>query len=59
MSPVVVLVGAPGSGKSTVGGALAEHLGVAFRDTDADVEAAADFREGTDRGRKRPGPSTD
>lgn len=41
MSPVVVLVGAPGSGKSTVGQALAAHLGVGFRDTDADVEAAA------------------
>lgn len=41
MSPVVVLVGAPGSGKSTVGRLLAERLGVAFRDTDADVEATA------------------
>ena len=41
MSPVVVLVGAPGSGKSTVGQALAEYLSVGFRDTDADVEAAA------------------
>jgi shikimate kinase len=38
--PVVVLVGPPGAGKSTVGGALAERLGVGFRDTDADVEAA-------------------
>jgi shikimate kinase len=35
----VILVGAPGSGKSTVGGLLAGHLGVPFRDTDADVEA--------------------
>ncbi|MEU6974054.1 AAA family ATPase, partial [Kitasatospora aureofaciens] len=34
-SPVVVLVGPPGSGKSTVGRALAERLGVGFRDTDA------------------------
>ena len=41
MSPVVVLVGAPGSGKTTVGELLAAHLEVAFRDTDADVEAAA------------------
>ncbi|MEV8633578.1 shikimate kinase [Streptosporangium sp. NPDC051023] len=39
MSPRVVLVGAPGAGKSTVGKLLAERLGVAFRDTDADVEA--------------------
>ena len=40
--PRVVLVGPPGAGKSTVGGLLAERLGVAFRDTDADVEQAAD-----------------
>lgn len=38
--PVVVLVGVPGAGKSTVGRALAERLGVGFRDTDADVEAS-------------------
>ena len=37
--PVVVLVGVPGAGKSTVGVALAERLGVGFRDTDADVES--------------------
>ncbi|MCK9903493.1 shikimate kinase [Parafrankia colletiae] len=37
--PAAVLVGAPGAGKSTVGMALAQRLGVAFRDTDADVEA--------------------
>ncbi|MFG1943000.1 shikimate kinase [Nonomuraea sp. NPDC048826] len=36
-----VLIGPPGSGKSTVGRLLAERLGVAFRDTDADVEAVA------------------
>ena len=36
--PLVVLVGAPGSGKTTVGLALAERLGVTFRDTDADIE---------------------
>jgi shikimate kinase len=37
MSPdgPIVLVGAPGSGKSTVGAALAEQLGVAFLDVDA------------------------
>jgi shikimate kinase len=37
--PAVVLVGVPGSGKTTVGRLLAQRLGVAFRDTDADVEA--------------------
>ncbi|MBW8803609.1 MAG: shikimate kinase [Catenulispora sp. 13_1_20CM_3_70_7] len=41
MSPVVVLVGAPGSGKSTVGRLIADRLGVDFRDSDADIEAAA------------------
>ncbi len=38
-SPAVVIVGPPGSGKSTVGRAVAERLALAFRDTDADVEA--------------------
>lgn len=36
-SPVVVLIGPPGSGKTTVGRKLATRLGVAFRDTDADI----------------------
>jgi shikimate kinase len=34
-----VLVGSARRGKSTVGAAVAGRLGVAFRDTDADVEA--------------------
>jgi shikimate kinase len=37
--PVVVLVGPPGSGKTTVGVALAERLSLPLRDTDQDVEA--------------------
>jgi shikimate kinase len=39
--PVVVLVGPPSSGKTTVGTALAQALGTTFRDTDHDVEAEA------------------
>jgi shikimate kinase len=39
--PLVVLVGPPASGKTTVGTALAQALGAAFRDTDHDVEAEA------------------
>jgi shikimate kinase len=41
MRPKAVIIGPPGSGKTTVGGALADRLGVALRDTDTDVEAAA------------------
>jgi shikimate kinase len=41
MKPKAVLIGPPGSGKTTVGELLAERLGVGFRDTDHDVEAAA------------------
>jgi shikimate kinase len=36
-----VLVGPPGAGKTTVGRLVAAALGVGFRDTDLDVEAAA------------------
>lgn len=41
MSPRLVLVGPPGAGKTAVGTAVADRLGVGFRDTDRDVEAAA------------------
>jgi len=41
MTPLVVLVGPPGSGKTTVGQLVAERRGVGFRDTDTDVEATA------------------
>ena len=37
----IVIVGAPGSGKSTVGALLAERLGVAFTDVDAVIEQRA------------------
>jgi shikimate kinase len=39
MSPVVVLVGPMGVGKSTVGQLLAGRLGVGYRDTDDDIVA--------------------
>lgn len=44
MSPVLVLVGPPGAGKTTVGRQAAARLGVGFRDTDHDVEAVAGKR---------------
>lgn len=39
----VVLVGMPGCGKSSVGAALARRLGVPFRDSDAEIVAAANL----------------
>ncbi|MCW2678948.1 MAG: shikimate kinase [Frankiales bacterium] len=41
MKPVVVLVGPPGAGKTTVGRQLALELRVTFRDSDQDIVAAA------------------
>ena len=38
MPPKFVLIGPPGAGKSTIARALASELGVARRDTDADIE---------------------
>ncbi len=37
--PLLVLVGPPAAGKTTVGTAVARAVGAGFRDTDADVEA--------------------
>ncbi len=41
MTPRAVIIGPPGSGKSTVGPALAARLGLAFRDSDDDIVAKA------------------
>ena len=38
--PLVVLIGPPGAGKTTIGELLAQALGVGFHDTDAAIEAA-------------------
>jgi shikimate kinase len=40
-APVVILIGPPGAGKSTVGALLAGLLGVSFTDTDTEIEAVA------------------
>jgi shikimate kinase len=39
--PLAVIVGPPGSGKTTVGTLMAQAFGVSLRDTDTDIEAAA------------------
>lgn len=39
MSPVLVLIGSPGAGKTTVGRRVAERLKVAFADSDHAIEA--------------------
>ena len=38
MSPRLVFVGAPGSGKTTIGKQVAEKLGVEFIDVDNEIE---------------------
>jgi shikimate kinase len=41
LNKIVVLVGMPGAGKTSVGRRLAAALGVPFRDADIEIEAAA------------------
>jgi shikimate kinase len=40
LSPVVVFVGPPGAGKTTVADEVAARLGLTVRDTDQDIEAS-------------------
>jgi shikimate kinase len=40
-TPVCVIVGPPGAGKTTVGRLVADALGVGFADADAEIEAVA------------------
>jgi shikimate kinase len=44
--PALILVGPPGSGKSTVGGLAAARLGLSFRDFDDDMERVHGLRAG-------------
>lgn len=41
MSPITVLIGPPGAGKTTIGALLAERLDVPFHDADADIVTRA------------------
>ena len=43
LSKTVVMVGMMGAGKTAIGRALAQRLGVAFLDSDAEMEAAANM----------------
>jgi shikimate kinase len=56
--PILILIGPPGSGKSTVGRLAAAKLGVSFRDFDDDLENKCGLRAGelvVKLGRKRFG----
>ena len=43
LGPAAILVGVPGAGKTTVGQALAEVLGLPFMDTDAEIVQTAGY----------------
>ena len=41
MAPLLVVIGPPGAGKSTIGALVAERLGVTFVDSDTAIESGA------------------
>jgi shikimate kinase len=43
LTPVLILVGPPGAGKTTIGRLVAERAGLPFRDVDEDIEAEVDM----------------